>query len=142
MAFLQGSLNVTGGFTVSSPVFANLFKDSVIEDVSSLLNFLSLLGLQVLSSRRMPSVPFLSLCRLPLPCPLLSLSSTCTFPVPPAVFQNNFIFQVGLLPTNSSPFSTFYLHIVLNRVFSEILTCSSNSESKLHSRENLVLKYW
>lgn len=39
MACLQGSLNVTGGFSVSSPVCANPFKDYFIEDVSSLLNF-------------------------------------------------------------------------------------------------------
>lgn len=141
MAFLQGHLNVTDGFSVSSPVCANLFKDYFVEDVSSLLNFLSRLGLQVLSSQRMPSVPFFHLCRLPLPCPSLSLSSTCTFPVPPTVFQNNFVFQVGLLPTNSSLFSIFHLPIVLNMVLSEIHTCSSNSESKLHSRENSVLKY-
>lgn len=87
MTFLPGSLNVIDGLTMSFPVFANPFKDYFIENVCSLLHFLSLLGLQVLSSRRMPSVPFLSQCRLPLPCPSLSLSLTCIFTVHPLCFK-------------------------------------------------------
>lgn len=86
----QGNLDATGGFSVSSAIGANLFKDYFIEDVVvEVLNFfLSYLGLEVLSSQRMSSVPFLShaplcvvfpypaLCSLSLSLTLQLLSAT------------------------------------------------------------------
>lgn len=63
MVFLRASLNTTGGFSVSSAVLANPFKDYFIKDMSSLLHFfVPCLGLQVFSSQRMSLVSFLSLC--------------------------------------------------------------------------------
>lgn len=115
-----------------------------MKDVSRLLKLLSfLLELEVLPKDVLHSifVPCSSLCSLSLHA-FYCLSLSLTLQLPSATHcVSKLIFQVGLL-TNPSLFSSVDLPILLNMALSEIPACSSNSDSKLLSTENLVLKYW